>query len=190
MGKMTLRAVLAVAVLALVASPAIAKEFKDISTAAGVADDGLGKGVAFADINNDGLVDLYVSNKGGANKLYLNQGNGNFKDITATAGKGIDYPGLAMGSVFGDYDNDGCRTSTWPRAASTRSTPTACSRGTVTGPSLTSPTRPGSASRPSPTVPPSSTTTTTATSTSTAPTTASAPRTSSSPTTATAPSPT
>ena len=72
-----------------------------------MADEGLGKGVAFADVNNDGLVDLYVSNKGGANKLYLNLGSGRFEDITATAGAGIDYPGFAMGSVFGDYNNDG-----------------------------------------------------------------------------------
>lgn len=93
--------------LLLAAGPAAAAEFLDISQSAGVADDGLGKGIAFADINNDGLVDFYVSNKGGANKLYLNQGNGTFADITATAGAGIDHPGFTMGSVFGDYDNDG-----------------------------------------------------------------------------------
>jgi hypothetical protein len=93
--------------LLLVAGTATASEFTDISQTAGVADDGLGKGIAFADINNDGLVDLYVSNKGGANKLYLNQGDGIFTDITATAGAGIDHPGLTMGSIFGDYDNDG-----------------------------------------------------------------------------------
>ncbi|HAD05082.1 MAG: hypothetical protein A2091_12615 [Desulfuromonadales bacterium GWD2_61_12] len=93
--------------LTLVAGIAGAKEFVDVSVAAGVADDGLGKGVAFADINNDGFVDIYVSNKGGANKLYLNKGNGTFEDITAKAGKGIDDPGFTLGSVFGDYDNDG-----------------------------------------------------------------------------------
>jgi len=85
-----------------------AADFKDVSEAAGVADDGLGKGVAFADINNDGLVDLYVSNKGGSNHLYLNLGNGKFEDTTATAGVGLDHPGFTLGSVFGDYDNDGC----------------------------------------------------------------------------------
>ena len=93
--------------LLLVAGLATASEFIDISQTSGVADDGLGKGIAFADINNDGLVDFYVSNKGGANKLYLNQGNGMFADITATAGAGLDHPGFTMGSVFGDYDNDG-----------------------------------------------------------------------------------
>jgi hypothetical protein len=85
----------------------VAGEFTEVSLPAGVADSGLGKGVAFADIDNDGYVDLYVSNKGGANKLFLNQGDGSFVDITAQAGAGIDYTGFSMGSVFGDYDNDG-----------------------------------------------------------------------------------
>jgi hypothetical protein len=96
-----------VALLVLAAGPAIGQEFVDVSKQAGVADDGLGKGVAFADVNGDGFVDLYVSNKGGSNKLYLNNGDGTFKDTTATAGSGIDAPGFTMGSVFGDYDNDG-----------------------------------------------------------------------------------
>jgi hypothetical protein len=98
---------ISVALLALAAGPAIGQEFVDVSKRAGVADDGLGKGVAFADINNDGFVDLYVSNKGGSNKLFLNNGDGSFKDVTATAGAGVDSPGFTMGSVFGDYDNDG-----------------------------------------------------------------------------------
>ncbi len=98
---------LLVAIPVLVATPVMAQEFVDVSEAAGVADDGLGKGVAFADVNGDGFVDLYVSNKGGANKLYLNSGNGSFNDVTASAGAGIDSPGFTMGSVFGDYDGDG-----------------------------------------------------------------------------------
>jgi len=107
MSKKTLSLLLVLVALLALPGLVLAKEFKDVSVAAGVADDGLGKGVAFADINNDGLVDLYVSNKGGANKLYLNKGAGKFEDITAKAGAGIDYPGYAMGSVFGDYNNDG-----------------------------------------------------------------------------------
>lgn len=94
--------------LALCAPPAFAVEFADISLAAGVADPGLGKGIAMADVNNDGLIDLYISNKGGSNRLYLNNGNGTFTDFTAQAGPGVDHPGFTMGSVFGDYDNDGC----------------------------------------------------------------------------------
>ena len=95
------------AILVFFPGISIASNFAEVSEAAGVADSGLGKGVAFADIDNDGYVDLYVSNKGGANKLFLNQGNGQFVDITSQAGVGIDYTGFSMGSVFGDYDNDG-----------------------------------------------------------------------------------
>lgn len=84
------------AAVVLLAGPVCAQEFSDISKMAGVADDGLGKGVAFADIDNDGYIDIYVSNKGGANKLYRNLGNGTFEDITATAGAGIDDPGFTM----------------------------------------------------------------------------------------------
>ncbi len=91
----------------LVAGPVLGQEFRDVSRQAGVADDGLGKGVAFADVNNDGFVDLYVSNKGGSNRLYLNNGDGTFRDATSAAGVGLDAPGFTMGSVFGDYDNDG-----------------------------------------------------------------------------------
>lgn len=107
MGKIALRSMVVASLLVFGAGLAGASEFADISARAGVADDGFGKGIAFSDIDNDGLVDAYVSNKGGANKLYRNRGNGSFEDVTAVAGAGIDAPGYAMGSVFGDYDNDG-----------------------------------------------------------------------------------
>jgi hypothetical protein len=107
MGKKTLSAILLVAAMGLGVSLAAAKEFVDISAAAGVDDAGLGKGVAFADINNDGLVDLFISNKGGASKLYLNKGNDKFEDVTAKSGLGNAVVGFTLGSVFGDYDNDG-----------------------------------------------------------------------------------
>ncbi len=103
----SVRPLILLAAVALLASPVFAQDFADISKTSGVADDGLGKGVAFADIDNDGFVDLYVSNKGGTNKLFRNNGSGLFEDITAIAGAGIDDPGFSMGSVFGDYDNDG-----------------------------------------------------------------------------------
>lgn len=108
MGLRLTNALVLGAALLFVPGSVIAAGFADVSAPAGVADDGLGKGVAFADINNDGLMDLYVSNKGGANRLYLNQGGTTFVDVAGTAGDGVDHPGLTMGSVFGDYDNDGC----------------------------------------------------------------------------------
>ncbi len=81
--------------------------FRDVTRAAGVGDPGNGKGVAFADIDNDGDWDLYVSNKGGANRLYRNNGDGTFTDITAEAGDNLGDAGFCMGSIFFDYDNDG-----------------------------------------------------------------------------------
>jgi hypothetical protein len=91
------------AVPALAASPI----FTDITAKSGTGDPGNGKGVAFADIDNDGDWDLYVSNKGGPNKLYRNDGKGGFTDITAQAGDNVGDAGFVMGSVFFDYDNDG-----------------------------------------------------------------------------------
>lgn len=107
MGKKLLYICVMAIALGFGATIATAKDFVDISASAKVDDNGLGKGVAFADINNDGLVDLFVSNKGGASKLFLNKGNGKFDDITAKAGFGSDIVGYTMGSSFGDYDNDG-----------------------------------------------------------------------------------
>lgn len=78
----------------------------------------MGSGAGFADIDNDGDIDLYVVNipgpfkkvrnpigSGTANVLYRNNGNGTFTDITKTAGVG--HQGYGMGCVFADYDGDG-----------------------------------------------------------------------------------
>jgi hypothetical protein len=100
---------LAILFSALIAVPATAAPaiFTDATREAGVGDTGNGKGVAFADIDNDGDWDLYVSNKGGANRLYRNDGKGSFTDVTDQVGDNLGDVGYCMGSVFFDYDNDG-----------------------------------------------------------------------------------
>ena len=63
-------------------------------------------GAAVFDFNNDGLQDIFVTNSGGANALYRNDGNMMFTDIAVSAG--VDDPvGLGTGFCSGDYDNDG-----------------------------------------------------------------------------------
>ena len=177
---------------ATLAAPAWAAKplFDDITDKAGVGDAGNGKGVAMADIDRDGDWDIYISNKGGANKLYRNDGGGKFVDITASAGEGVGDAGFVMGSVFFDYDNDGWTDLYLPKGGHYEIESNRLLPATSTASSWTSPPRPASAARTSPTRPRPPTTTATATSTSTSPTTAWAPRTSSTATTATAPSPT
>ena len=76
----------------------------------------MGSGAGFADIDNDGDIDLYIvnmphsltqdiSSNSKTNVLYRNNGDGTFTDITHTAGVG--HRGYGMGCVFADYDGDG-----------------------------------------------------------------------------------
>ncbi len=75
----------------------------------------MGSGAAFADIDNDGDLDVYIVNIPGPfgvthrsparNALYRNNGDGTFTDITKTAGVGDT--GYGMGCVFADYNGDG-----------------------------------------------------------------------------------
>jgi enediyne biosynthesis protein E4 len=78
--------------------------FEDVTTAAGVGDQSYGMGCAVGDYDNDGDLDLYVTNVG-PNVLYRNEGNGTFTDVTKTAGVG--YNGWGTSAAFADYDNDG-----------------------------------------------------------------------------------
>ncbi len=65
-----------------------------------------GGGVAIGDINLDGLPDIYFSSTLGSNKLYLNQGNFRFKDITEQAGVN-GGTGIKTGVSMVDINNDG-----------------------------------------------------------------------------------
>ncbi|MBM3415970.1 MAG: RNA-binding protein [Bacteroidetes bacterium] len=65
-----------------------------------------GGGVAIGDINNDGLPDIYFSSTTGFNKLYLNLGNLQFRDITDAAGVSGEL-GVKSGVNMVDINNDG-----------------------------------------------------------------------------------
>ena len=81
--------------------------FEDVTAAAGLqnaGDGNYGMGVATADYDNDGFTDLYVTNYG-HNKLYHNNGNGTFTDVTQKAG--VAAEGWSASAGFFDYDNDG-----------------------------------------------------------------------------------
>ena len=72
----------------------------------------MGAAVAIADIDADGHADFYVTNsrEGSKNRLYRNRGDGTFEDVAARFGVADvnqQGTGVSMGSVFGDYDNDG-----------------------------------------------------------------------------------
>lgn len=63
------------------------------------------QGAAFADINNDGLLDLYICRNNAPNLLYINQGNGTFKEEAGKRGLAV-VDGSVMGA-FADFDRDG-----------------------------------------------------------------------------------
>ena len=84
--------------------------FVDVTAAAGITPLSSGKGIAWGDYNNDGLLDLYVARvgsitgKAGA-RLYRNNGDGTFTNVTTEAGVGSAANTYA--AAWGDYDNDG-----------------------------------------------------------------------------------
>jgi hypothetical protein len=78
--------------------------FKDITAAAGLSRKGWGMGVAVADFDNDGKLDLFVTGYTGS-ALYHNLGNCKFEDVTDKAG--VRGSGFMTGAAWGDYDRDG-----------------------------------------------------------------------------------
>ncbi|MFZ4620470.1 MAG: FG-GAP-like repeat-containing protein [Bacteroidota bacterium] len=79
-------------------------KFMDISAAAIGRDTLISYGISCADLNNDGWLDLYLSNVG-SNRLYVNNRNGTFTDRTFEYG--IQHSGYNTGSAVGDVDGDG-----------------------------------------------------------------------------------
>jgi enediyne biosynthesis protein E4 len=81
-------------------------KFKNITEESGVALRGrVGVAAAFADIDNDGREDLFVTTVRGGNALFANDGHGHFKDITQEAG--LSLSAHSSGAFFFDFDNDG-----------------------------------------------------------------------------------
>lgn len=80
----------------------------DISAQAGLMDlpADYGMGVAVGDFDNDGFPDLYLTNFG-ENRLLKNEGGRRFRDVTKTAGPGLDDPRWSVSAAFFDYDRDG-----------------------------------------------------------------------------------
>lgn len=78
--------------------------FAETTARAGVGDTGLGLAAVFSDLDGDMWPDLYVANDYGRNSLYLNQGDGTFRDATDRAGVG--YQGNGMSADSADYDGD------------------------------------------------------------------------------------
>lgn len=86
--------------------------FTDISSTSGIVGSATNMNAAFADINNDGYIDLFIAAPGSMShqrqdlsKLYLNNGNRTFTDITFSSGVITPFGGCA--ASFTDYDNDG-----------------------------------------------------------------------------------
>jgi hypothetical protein len=78
--------------------------FTDVTAASGIVAPGYGMGAAAADVDNDGCVDLYLTNLG-PNQLFRNNCDGTFTD--ASRASGADDPAWSVSASFLDYDRDG-----------------------------------------------------------------------------------
>ena len=90
----------------------IPPDFRDVSKAVGFIaprhGDGKATGQAWGDYDQDGWLDIYVTDSTGPNILYRNNGDGSFTFSTASESVAL-FDAESAGAVFADYDNDG-----WP----------------------------------------------------------------------------
>jgi len=84
--------------------------FTEVSQKFGLAEPGKGLGIAIADYDRDGDIDLFVANDSMPEFLYHNKGDGRFEEVGLASGVAVDGEGhsyAGMGVDFADYDNDG-----------------------------------------------------------------------------------
>ena len=84
--------------------------FTEVAAKVGIDKPGKGLGIAIADFDRDGKIDLVVANDSMLEHLYRNKGDGTFEEIGMTAEMAVDSDGrtyAGMGVDFQDYDNDG-----------------------------------------------------------------------------------
>jgi hypothetical protein len=87
-------------------------KFTEVSHRAGIDKPGKGLGLAIADYDRDGFMDILLANDSMPEFLFHNRGNGTFEEVGLTSGAGLDSAGRSfagMGVDFADYNNDG-----WP----------------------------------------------------------------------------
>jgi enediyne biosynthesis protein E4 len=86
--------------------------FTEVSQKIGLSKPGKGLGIALADYDRDGHIDLFVANDSMVEFLYHNKGDGTFEEVGLPSGVAVDGDGrtyAGMGVDFADYNNDG-----WP----------------------------------------------------------------------------
>ena len=92
----------------------LGQQFSEISEELGMMEQfqdwtSIGGGAAFFDYDNDGDDDLYFTGGKASDKLYRNNGDGTFTDVTEASGLQLTATYFTTGVTIGDIDNDGYR---------------------------------------------------------------------------------